>query len=326
MTKEKRRNGWLYWVALAGLFLADPSVGFYDWLPDAVGYLFLCVGLQRLADLNDSVEQAWRGFRAMAWVGVAQMGAAWVIHSYLPSLGTAANPYERPVAILLCVFLTGLARCCLLLPAFRRLFRGVQSLAELHGGSVMLAERRGKTLCQRMSARTARWIVLSSVLSVLPELAVLTTFEYNAAGKSEYPEWFAGGQSSVNFDWYTYVELFRLLVGVILAVICLMWIVGFFRLVFRLGRDASLRQGMESLYLERVAPRTGMLTLRRLRRSGMLISAGAVFAASFRNSTVQVSDTVHSQGVMVGSYELLPGAVCAAFVLFGVLFLEIPRQ
>lgn len=326
MTTEKRRSIGLFWIALAGLFLADPSVGFYDWMPDAVGYLLLCVGLQRLADLNDSVEQAWRGFRAMAWVGVAQIVAAWVIHHYLPSLGTAANPYERPVSILLCVFLTGLARCCFLIPAFRHLFRGIQALAELHGGSVMLAERRGKSLSQRMSARTTRWILASSILSILPELAVLTTFEYNAAGKSEYPEWFAGGQTSVNFDWYTYVELFRLFVSMILIVICLLWVIGFLRWILCLRSDASLRQGIEALYQARVAPRTGMLTVRRLRRSAILINAGAIFAASFRNSNVQVSDTVHSQGVLMGSYELLPGVVCALLVLLGVLCLEIPKQ
>ena len=284
MTKEKQHSKGLFWIALAGLFLADPSVGFYDWLPDAVGYLLLCVGLRRLADLNDSVEQAWRGFRAMAWVGVAQIGVAWVIHYYLPSLGTSANPYERPVSILLCVFLTGLARCCFLLPAFRHLFRGVQALAELHGGSVMLAERRGKSLSQRMSARTTRWILVSSDLSILHELAVLTTFEYNAAGKSEYPEWFAGGQTSVTFDWYTYVELFRLLVGILLAVLCLIWLISFFRWMCRLHRDVSLKQGLEALYQERITPHRGMLILRRLRVSGALIGVGAIFAASFRNS------------------------------------------
>ena len=310
------------WLMLAGLFLFDPIIGFHDYLPDLMGYLLLLVGLRRLADFNDAVDQAWRGVRAMAWIGAAQIVAGWILHRYLPSLGNAVNPYERPVGILLCSFLVAVAKCAFLLPACKRLFRGCAFLAERQGGTAVLRERKGKTLCQRMAAGTSRFLVLSALLSVLPELAVLTTFEYNSAGHSEYPEWFVGGgATNITFDWYTYAELFRLFAGVILFVISLIWLIRFVLFWSRFYGDTACVDALDRKYRQEVATQMGMLLLRRLVLAFSCIGVGALFAASFRDATVQVSDVVHSQGKLIASYELLPGVICAAAVLVGLLCL-----
>ena len=315
------RKEWIL-VALAGVFLCDPMIAFRDYLPDAVGYLLLCIALLPWADLNFRLERSLRCFRWLFWIGAGQLAAQWLVHSYLPTLGDQLNPYEIPVAVLLCSFLVGVAKCVLLIPALRNLFFGLQELTERHGGSALLrTNKKGRTLCEKMAGRSARFALLTSLLSVLPELAILTSFEYESAGKSEYPEWFMGGGSSVQFDWYTYAELFRAAAAIVAAVLAVVWLLGYLRCVISFGRDRRCLKEMEQRYVAEILPQQGMLIDRRLRTAFALIGVGAIFSAHFREAKVLVPNVVHSQGVVTSTQELLPGLFFGVLAFFGVLWL-----
>lgn len=312
------------WIlaAVAGLFLVDPVIAFRDYLPDAVGYLLLCVGLIPWADLNGRLERSLRGFRWLLWIGLGQLGAQWLVHDYLPSLGDRLNPYEIPVALLLCSFLLGVAKCVLLLPALRNLLLGLQELNERHGGTVLLrTNRKGRTLCERVARRSIRFVLLSSLLSVLPELAILTSFEYESAGKSEYPDWFVGGGSNIQFDWYTYAALFRTAAAIFVAILAVVWLIGYLRCIISFGQDRACMQAMKERYAVEILPRQGMLTDRCLRVAFAFFGVGTVFSAHFREATVLVPDVIHSQGVVTSTREMLPGILFGFFAFFGVLWL-----
>ena len=310
-------------VALAGLFLVDPVVAFRDYLPDAVGYLLICMALVPWADLDFRLERSLRCFHWLLGVGLGQLVAQWFVHRYLPGLGEKLNPYEIPVSLLLCSFLFGVAKCVLLMPALRNLFLGLQGLNERNGGTALLGtDKRGRTLCEKMTGRSTRFAVLTSLLSVLPELAILTSFEYEAAGKSEYPEWFlGGGGGNVQFDWYSYASLFRTAAAIIAVGIALMWLIGYLRCVIAFGKDVACMEAMEKRYAAEILPKQGMLVDRRLRGAFAVFGVGLVFAAHFREAKVLVPDVMHSQGVVTSTRELLPGIFFGALAFFGVLWL-----
>lgn len=322
MQSTFNRRVWIS-VALAGLFWVDPVVAFRDYLPDAVGYLLICIALVPWADLDFRLERSLRCFRWLLCVGVGQLVAQWFVHRYLPGLGENLNPYEIPVSVLLCSFLFGIAKCVLLMPALRNLFLGLQGLNERHGGGALLGtDKRGRTLCEKMAGRSTRFALLTSLLSVLPELAILTTFEYESAGKSEYPDWFVGGGSSnVQFDWYTYASLFRGAAAMIAVGIALVWLIGYLRCVIAFGRDDACMEEMEKRYAAEILPQQGMLIDRRLRVAFAVFGVGTVFAAHFREAKVLVPDVVHSQGVVTSTRELLPGLFFGILVFCGVLWL-----
>ena len=141
MTHAKFNIGFIC-VALAGIFLCDPMIGFADRFPDVIGYLLLCIGLSKLSDLNESIADATGRFRVMLLVGVGQLVASYILHVVMVEKVNLTNPYERPVAILLCSFVVAVLRCYFLIPAFRDLFKGIGRLAELHGNRALCSLKK----------------------------------------------------------------------------------------------------------------------------------------------------------------------------------------
>ena len=62
-------------VAVGAFFLFDPFVSVMDLLPDALGYLFILLGLYRLSDLDERLKDASKGVGYLALIGVTRMVA-----------------------------------------------------------------------------------------------------------------------------------------------------------------------------------------------------------------------------------------------------------
>lgn len=293
MKTELRRHMGIFYMLLAVFFLFDPMIGFVDVLPDAIGYILLCVGLLRLSDLNGELAEAATRFRVMVWVGLGQIVASYILFSVMNKSAAEMNRYEQPVAILLCTFVLMVMRWYFLIPAFRALFKGLGQLADKHGCAALCAEKQGKTFSERLSAQTTFWIVLSSILSLLPELLILTSFEHDA-------------ESTVfTFDWYRFIDLFRGICGILLAIFAVIWLVRILRYASAMLRDGAFLESLRARYIEEILPQTGMLTIRRFSLSFLLISVGAVFTVSLR----------------LNHYAILPALGFAVLILLAITHL-----
>ena len=271
-----RKHMGLLYVFLSGIFLFDPMIGFVDMLPDVIGYLLLCVGLARLSDLNDCLADAAQRFRVMVWVGFGQLAASYIVHIVMNQRADEMNRYEQPVTLLLCSFVLLILQWYFLIPAFRLLFKGMGQLAERHGNDALCAEKKNRTRSEKMSAQTTLWIVLSSLLSLLPELSILTSFEHDA--ESEI----------FTFDWYRFINLFRGACGILLAILALVWLVRYLCYVGAGLRDGEWLETIRQRYADEILPQTGMLTLRRFSMAFLLIKVGAVFTVSLRINDLSV--------------------------------------
>ena len=286
MKKTKLGLGWL----IPGVvMLANPVVAFYDFLPDCIGYLLLCVALFRLADLNSSIADALKRFRTLIWISMGGLLMQYYIYNVLakePKL----NPQEIPTMVLLCSFIMAVPQIYFALPAYRDLFKGFWELAERHDGkAVFHYGKRNSNLCERMRRASGVFVILSTTLSVLPEMSVLTTFEYEV--------------EKLPFDWYQFVWLFRVSAAMILTVLFLVWIIRFIRFILLFSRDKAMMESIEARYERDILPQGDMLSMRRLRFGIVFLTIAAALMLN----------------VCIEEQILVPSVLCAVFACIGVL-------
>ena len=286
MKKTKLGLGWL----IPGVvMLANPVIAFYDILPDCIGYLLLCVALLRLADLNSSIADALGRFRTLIWINIGGLLMQYYIYNVLakePKL----NPQEIPTMVLLCAFVMAVPQIYFAVPAYRNLFKGFWELAERHDGqAVFHYGKHNNNLCERMRRASGVFVVASTALSVLPEMSVLTTFEYEV--------------EKLPFDWYQFIWLFRVSAAMILTVLFLVWIIRFIRFVLLFTRDRAMMESIEARYERDILPESDMLSMRRLRFGIVFLTIGAALMLN----------------VCIEEQILIPTILCAIFAAIGVL-------
>lgn len=283
---------------LAGFLLFHPIVAGIDLLPDIIGYLLLCVGLTKFADLNGHVAEARRRFRIMLFVGAGQLFATYVVYGMIEKMmqerPSEMSTFEGPMLILLFSFILLVLQWFFLIPAWKELFLGLNTMAERFDATELTQEHGGRTSCERMAKRSTVFVIISSLLSFLPEASVLTSYEAYK-GNPLFP-----------FDWYAFVNLFRFVAGTVSVIIGLIWLISYLRCLSSFKRDAVFLDCAKDAYEATVLPQTGMLTVRRFSVAFLLFTIGSIFAISIR----------------VNYYALTPGIVFAGFVIAGVAVLQ----
>ncbi len=279
------------WLCIpAILFLAEPNIGFRDLFPNCIGYLLLCAGLSRAAEINDYVADAVAAFKKMVWISVGAMLAEYYLHNVLPTEEKALNTYESPTMLLLFSFVMLVLKCYFLLPACRDLFQGLGAFAERHGGEKICEERHGKTISERMSRLTRVFVVLLSVLSLLPELAVLGRFEYET--------------EKTHVDWFRFVELFRTLALFAAIALSIYWLIRVLSYIVTFLSDRSMCCAIEERYERETRCNVPIREWRRYRFAFWFLMLGAVFFLSIR----------------MDDRAVLPSAFCALFGVIGVFW------
>lgn len=267
INRNSIKSDWIL-LLLGGLFLWEPTVGVREFLPDFIGYLFLLLGIARFADLNDSLAEAQRGFRCMLWVGFARIAAVLFVKYVLDDPEVTLNRYERPVWILVFAFVFLVAELYYLLPAWRSFFQGFESLAVFHGGRNVSEEKNGRTVGSRLMGFTQWLVLLKAILAVLPEATVLTSFEKDA----ENPMF--------TFDWYTYVDTFRSICAVVVAVFGAVWLIRYLRYCHLARKDQDWQECLQGRYNTDILPDTGLLLNRRVGAAFSFFRIGMVFTAN----------------------------------------------
>lgn len=324
---RKERVLRLPFLVFACLFWIDPILGFRDVLPDVFGYFLLFLGLSRLSDIGDAFAESRKRVQKLILLGVLQILAQLLIYVFLPRLEGTMNAYESPTVILLCTFLLSVAKCYYLIPALRDFWKGISQASLLAERDPSSRSVGGDAAIRRASGMGTFFLLLSSVCSLLPELTLLVTFDYHSAGKTDYPDWYVGGGGGTGMDLYAYVDLFRILLGILVLLVGLLWVVFYLVGLLRLQKDAALLSYLDTRYATEVLPRTGMLKLRRFDRTFLLWKVGAIFSVVFpiylrdpsSDGTVGLPlDDVLSRGLKAQCYDLLPGILCGLCLLIGM--------
>ena len=201
----------------------------------------------------------------MLWVGIGEVFAFLLTEVFLKNPTMELNRYERPVWILLFAFVFLVFEWFFLLSAWRFCFKGFSMLAQFHGGERLLREKRGKTLCERMTVYSTVFVIAKPLLTLIPELFVLTSFEKDA----ENPLF--------TFDWYAYADTFRILCAAFSAVLGLVWLIGVLRLLLQAYKDEPWSEALRYFYESEILPKKSFLLYRRIGTAFGFFRVGAVF-------------------------------------------------
>ena len=309
-SKISERMGFLT-VLLAGMFLWNPISGFSDLLPDLFGYLLFWFGLSLLADLNDSVGEARKRFGYLIWVGVGELLIRYLLRD---AASRQVSDYQQPTWILLFSFALLVLQWWLLIPAFKKLFAGIDRLADKYGNERLSKTKHNRTQSERMSRMATVFVAVHSIFAVLPELAILTSFEYRA------------NNENFGFDWYEYIGLFRTVGMGVSLIFGLIWLIAFVCYTVRILRDREWLGQLRLAYINEILPQEGMLKARRLCAVLSILSVGVFFTANLRiDGQVALSGVVLAAAVLTAIFlagELLEArssyrASCVVLLIVG---------
>lgn len=285
-TRKTPRNMGIGCLVAGALFLFDPFVGVFDFLPDAIGYLLIARGLYCLADVDDRLSEARRAALRLSLLGLARLVALVLTFAFV-----SAN--EQPVFMLLTVFSLGVLDLIAALPMWRHVGNGLTYLGSRAGATAILETTHGsRSCCERYVGFTAVYFVLREVLAVLPELTVLT----HESG---------GAEVSIG-SLYQFVGTIRIAACAVSLVLGLAWLFLTARFVRRIRTDKPFMSSLHDKYQAEVAVRHDLFAMRAVKASMTALTAAAVLSAD-----------MYIEGV-----SMLPDPLAAVCMMLSMIFLR----
>ncbi len=299
----------LGYLIAGACFLFDPFVAVFDLLPDCLGYLFLALGLRRLADLDDRISEAARLVRRLALLGVCRLIATVLTFGLV-------SPTEQPTFTLLVVFTLAVLDLLMLIPMWRAFGGGLLYLGSRCDATALFdrTSRRGsgasRSITERYISFTTRYFILREALVVLPELTVLTHEK--------------GGNDWTASSLYDSIGLFRLVGCSISLVLGIVWLCFTVSYVRRLRGDTSFLERLRTRYDDEILSRPDLLAMRAVKAALVSLCAAVFFAADFYIEGINVIPDVLSaillgvSLVFLGRFtkDIRPAAVLT--VLYGI--------
>lgn len=236
-------------ILIGLIFFFNPCVNIVDFLPDFIGCIFLCIGLRKLADVEDRFYDARKYARIMLVVYALKAP----LSLYVPARW---NDGLLPVT-----FMFSVGEILLFILFFTSLFGGIEYSANLHGGEKHL----------RDVGDLSRFCVLFSVvkcaLAFLPESFALfpepePDFSYRAA------------RIYTVADAKPYAVLLCFVAVLALGIWYLVRVVRYFNALYR---DSAFCGNLYGIYRERVLENPHMVARRRYRVFFLLMIIGVLF-------------------------------------------------
>ena len=250
-------------LSISLLFFANPNTNIIDFLPDFIGYILLCRGLSRLADLNESIGEAVASFRKMILIDAGKwLALFWVF-------GLAVTT-ERNSSLLLWSFVFAVLEGIVLIPAYIKLFRGITELGYFYPNTSVLENSSGnkKSRTDKIRNATVFFVVLKATFSVLPELADLSNSSYD--------------DTSSFVHIYQYIGTMRMLAFIPVLIVGLVWLIRALLYFSSLRKDDSFISGLVEKYETQILPREGIFVRRNFKIAYMLFVVALCLTVDFR--------------------------------------------
>ena len=276
----------------ASIFIFNPNINIIDLLPDFIGYIIITVSISKIADLNETLDEARIAFQRMIWIDAAKVLALFW------SFGMAYDS-EQNSSLLLWSFVFGVVELIFAVPAFSKLFSGLMSLADRYPSGVIFYRKkhlisqklRRKSEAERLRTYTLVFLTLKAVFSFLPELADLSNTAYD--------------EQSGFVDLYQFVGLLRFLAFIPILILGLIWIVRMIVFFARIMSDAPFISALENDYIANVLPREGHFIKRRIQASFLVLIIAVVLTVDFRLENINVLPDILSAIAFIALFSML---------------------
>ena len=286
-TRKKKLNRYLGigYITAGACFLFEPYVGIVDILPDCLGYLLMLIGFYRLSDLDDRLNDAAKGMRNLALLGLARIVAMFLAFGFV-------SPSEQPVFMLLALFTLAGLDCLVLIPMWKNISGGLLYMGSRYDATVMFDRRglRGKNrtynMVERYTATTVVFFILHEALAVLPEITVLS----HEKGGAEL------GQGT---HYYDFVGLFRVTGMAVSLILGVIWLILTIRFIHRLKGDKPFFERLTEKYRTDVLPCHDMWARRAVRGSMICLIVATALSLDFYLDGVNIVPDVASALLML---------------------------
>ena len=265
----------LVWVIVGAFFLFDPYVTVIDILPDCIGYLLVYVGIRRIADLDDRLAEAALGIRRLALLGVARLICTFLAFGFV-------SHTERPVFILLVLFVFAVLDCMVAIPMWKNVGEGLIYLGSRLDGQAVFArpnaayDKKHRNITERLVRFSTVFFLAREALAVLPEFSVLTS----TAGGAD-PDAYVSTR-------YDYIGLMRGMGIAAALVLGVCWLVMLIRYARRLRTDTPFFDRLCEKYRAEVLSRPDLLAMRAVKRAFVWLCVGVALTADFYVDGVNV--------------------------------------
>lgn len=258
-------------IGLSLIFLFNPNIAVIDVLPDFIGYIFLCIFLTNLADINETLSNALIGFKRLIFLDAAKIiSILWIFGMSVTS--------ERNSSLLLWSFAFGVLEMIFVIPAFLNLFKGLEELGNAHDNTSVVGYKRGrrskKSYTEKMRRVTVAFVAVKAVFSFLPELADLTSTEYY--------------ENEGLLNLYRYIGIMRFLAFIPVLVLGIIWIIKCVAYFKRIDMDSVFCMALEKSYAEGVAVKKGIFVRRNITLAFVILITAFVFSFDFRLESINI--------------------------------------
>lgn len=311
MKKTADRTLSLGFLAAGACFLIDPFFRLFDFIPDFIGYLLILKGLSGLSDLDEHAVEAAKHFRRAALISAARIPVTMFVFGF-------SGVNEQSMEVLLFSFTFAVLDALVLIPAIREVGRALTTQASMHGGTALLepARHTDVSATDRMTRQSIAFLLFRDVLSVLPELTVLSSIESGNDGVSRWSQ------------VYGHIGLMRLLCAALVLIAGAAWLVCLFRFAACVRHDADFLYDLTDAHARLVLSNPGADVTKHTKNAFLMFGIGAALTASLFIDGIQIlPDTLAAACFAAGALILgrraegtrLLAASCAVFVPINVI-------
>ena len=265
---EKKQIPWGLFI-IASIFLFNPHIAIFDFLPDFIGYIILSIALTKLAMINDHLYEAKRAFDRLIIIDIGKILAIFWVFGM-----TFGN--EQNSSLLLWSFVFGVLEILFAISAFAKLFEGFSTLGDFHSNSSIHGSKRrdGKSYTQRFKSLTSVLIVFKAVMAVLPELSVLETMTYDETSRFTY--------------LYRYIGVMRGFCFIPVLIIGIVWLVCAIRYFSRIRSDKDFVISVDEEYSSKQISKSGMFVVRDVKIATLFLVLGSILSLDFIFENVNI--------------------------------------
>lgn len=262
MVAEKKQIPWGLFL-IAFIFLFNPNIAIFDFLPDFIGYIILSVALTKLAMVNDTMYEAKRAFERMIVVDVAKIVAIFWIFGI-------ASVSEQNTSMLLWSFVFGVLEILFAVPAYVKLFEGFSTLGDFHSNFCIHGRKKAsqkKSYTQKIKSFSIFFVIFKAALTCLPEFSVLETVAYDETS---------------NFSvLYQYIGVMRGFCFIPVLIVGIVWLVIAVKYFLRIKSDVGFVKEIDEAYSSKKITRTGMFFVRDVKIATLFFVVGSILSLDF---------------------------------------------
>ena len=296
-----RRNMGFSMITVAFFFLFNPNISVVDISPDFIGYILIVKGLSCLYDINGYMDHARSLFKKAALVSTAEFISFFVLFGMV-------QPNEKATSYLLFPIIFAVLKLVLLIPAYKSLFLGMNYLGTRLGGTAVFESKKrkkgGKTVTEAISSFTMSFLAFKSVMSFVPELSSLTSYEYF--------------DSYATVDWYKYIGLYRSVSFVAVLSVGIVWLVKIVKYFNSVKRDRAFVEAIENKYRSEILTNENLFTRRRVCMGLIIIGIGAFTCVDLYINRINILPDLVAAGLWIWAYATLKKE--AKHFKLGILF------